>query len=344
MDMQRDTSRAVFFARSGLIVAMLLLAACASDQSAPVEDRSIRSQYADNDAANPPPAATHPSVGGTYRVQSGDTLYAIAFKHGIDFRDLAGWNRIPAPYRIYVGQELKLSAPLSVASAGTTPAGVTTAPVQERPIATTVTPLSPQTQSAHPTNNPPPPKPAASSPMFENVEPESTPSQAPAAVVTSAPPPKVVAQSASPKPPVVAETETPKPVEPAPQLNAGGVSWHWPAAGNVIGTYVSGDQTKQGVDIAGNEGDPITATADGEVVYSGNGLIGYGELIIIKHNASFLSAYGHNRKRLVQEGDKVKAGQRIAEMGASAAARDELHFEIRKNGKPVNPLEYLPVR
>lgn len=180
--------------------------------------------------------------------------------------------------------------------------------------------------------------------MFENVEPETTPVPAPApAIAQASPPPKTVPPQPS-KPPVVEAEPPPKPVEPAPQLNAGGVSWHWPAAGNVIGTYVSGDQTKQGIDIAANEGDPITATADGEVVYSGNGLIGYGELIIIKHNASFLSAYGHNRKRLVQEGDKVKAGQRIAEMGASAAARNELHFEIRKNGKPVNPLEYLPAR
>jgi lipoprotein NlpD len=175
--------------------------------------------------------------------------------------------------------------------------------------------------------------------MFEDVEaspPPSTPT-----TTASPPPPILAAQPPPPKPPVA---ESPKPIEPAPQLSAGGVTWHWPAAGNVIGTYVSGDQTKQGIDVAGNEGDPVLATADGEVVYSGNGLIGYGELIIIKHNASFLSAYGHNRKRLVQEGDKVKAGQRIAEMGASAAARNELHFEIRKNGKPIKPLEYLPAR
>ena len=340
MDMQRDLSRVFFLARSGLIAATLLLAACASDQPAPVEDRSIRSQYAESDTLAP--LAARPSAGGMYRVQSGDTLYAIAFKHGVDFRDLAGWNHIPAPYRIYVGQELTLSAPPSVASTASAPGGVVIAPVQERTPVTTVTPLSSQTQPTRPTSVPTQAKPVASAPMFETVEPESTPSQAPASV--AAPTPKVVTPPPSPKPPVVAETDTPKPVEPAPQLNAGGVSWHWPAAGSVIGTYVSGDQTKQGVDIAGNEGDPITATADGEVVYSGNGLIGYGELIIIKHNASFLSAYGHNRKRLVQEGDKVKAGQRIAEMGASAAARDELHFEIRKNGKPVNPLEYLPVR
>jgi len=101
---------------------------------------------------------------------------------------------------------------------------------------------------------------------------------------------------------------------------------------------------RQGIDIAGQSGAPVRAAADGTVVYSGNGLIGYGELIIVKHNPAFLSAYGHNRKRLVQEGDRVKAGQTIAEMGASGASRDELHFEIRRNGKPSNPLDYLPHR
>lgn len=101
---------------------------------------------------------------------------------------------------------------------------------------------------------------------------------------------------------------------------------------------------RQGIDIAGKAGAPVKAAADGTVVYSGNGLIGYGELIIVKHSPGFLSAYGHNQKRLVQEGDRVKAGQTIAEMGSSGASRDELHFEIRKNGKPSNPIDYLPRR
>jgi len=112
----------------------------------------------------------------------------------------------------------------------------------------------------------------------------------------------------------------------------------------VVGTYVAGDPMKQGIDIAGKAGAPVKAAADGTVVYSGNGLIGYGELVIVKHSPGFLSAYGHNQKRLVQEGDKVKAGQTIAEMGSSGASKDELHFEIRKNGKPSNPLDYLPRR
>jgi len=130
----------------------------------------------------------------------------------------------------------------------------------------------------------------------------------------------------------------------AASANVGGLNWRWPGKGSLVGNFVVGDQTRQGIDIAGTSGDPVLAAADGEVVYSGNGLLGYGELIIVKHNAAFLSAYGHNRKRLVQEGERIKAGQQIAEMGSSASARDELHFEIRKNGKPVNPLDYLPAR
>ena len=112
----------------------------------------------------------------------------------------------------------------------------------------------------------------------------------------------------------------------------------------MVGNYVGGDPVKQGIDIAGKSGDPVRAAADGTVVYSGNGLIGYGELIIVKHSPAFLSAYGHNRKRLVKEGERVRAGQVIAEMGSSSASRDSLHFEIRKNGKPANPLDYLPRR
>ncbi|NEL80407.1 MAG: peptidoglycan DD-metalloendopeptidase family protein, partial [Xanthomonas perforans] len=117
--------------------------------------------------------------------------------------------------------------------------------------------------------------------------------------------------------------------------------WRWPADGVVVGTFVSGETTKQGVDIAGASGQAVRAAADGVVVYSGAGLVGYGELIIIKHNDQWLSAYGHNRKRLLNEGQSVKAGQQIAEMGRSGAARDMLHFEIRYNGKPVDPLLYL---
>jgi lipoprotein NlpD len=107
---------------------------------------------------------------------------------------------------------------------------------------------------------------------------------------------------------------------------------------------VAGDPKRQGIDIAGNAGQPVLAAADGVVVYSGAGLVGYGELIIVKHDEQWLSAYGHNRARLVNEGALVKAGQQIAQMGRTGAAREMLHFEIRYNGKPVDPLAYLPKR
>ncbi|RMW98076.1 peptidoglycan DD-metalloendopeptidase family protein [Pseudoxanthomonas spadix] len=122
------------------------------------------------------------------------------------------------------------------------------------------------------------------------------------------------------------------------------IKWRWPADGQLVGRFVAGDATNQGVDIAGHGGDAVRAAADGVVVYSGAGLVGYGELIIVKHSEAWLSAYGHNRKRLVNEGQNVKAGQQIAEMGRSGASRDMLHFEIRYNGKPVDPLGYLPAR
>ena len=122
------------------------------------------------------------------------------------------------------------------------------------------------------------------------------------------------------------------------------VSWRWPADGAIVGRYAAGEPTKQGIDIGGSGGAPVRAAGDGVVVYSGAGLVGYGELIIVKHNDSWLSAYGHNRARLVNEGQLVKGGQQIAEMGRTGAARDMLHFEIRYNGKPVDPLTYLPKR
>ncbi|NUS39191.1 MAG: peptidoglycan DD-metalloendopeptidase family protein [Lysobacter sp.] len=150
--------------------------------------------------------------------------------------------------------------------------------------------------------------------------------------------------------PAVAAATTPSvsatPATPAAPVAppASNLAWRWPAEGALVGRYADGDPTSQGIDIGGRSGQPVLAAADGVVVYSGSGLVGYGELVIIKHNDSWLSAYGHNRARLVNEGQLVKAGQQIAEMGHTGAARDMLHFEIRYNGKPVDPLQYLPQR
>ncbi|GAB6195183.1 peptidoglycan DD-metalloendopeptidase family protein [Lysobacter xanthus] len=158
-----------------------------------------------------------------------------------------------------------------------------------------------------------------------------------------APPPPRVARPSTPSTPAPRDSRpAPPPVVVAPPVSS--FAWRWPADGAVIGRFVSGEPTKQGIDIAGSEGAPVRAAADGTVVYSGSGLVGYGELVIVKHSDQWLSAYGHNRKRLVNEGQVVKAGDAIAEMGHSGAPRDMLHFEIRYAGRPVDPLLYLPSR
>ncbi|UNK41388.1 peptidoglycan DD-metalloendopeptidase family protein [Luteimonas sp. S4-F44] len=150
------------------------------------------------------------------------------------------------------------------------------------------------------------------------------------------------ASSGGTRQPVRPTQSAPQPPAPPPARSP--FQWQWPTDGQLIARYVANEPTKQGIDIAGTGGQPVRASADGVVVYSGSGLVGYGELIIVKHDEQWLSAYGHNRTRRVNEGERVRAGQQIAEMGRSGAARDMLHFEIRYNGKPVDPLSYLPAR
>ncbi|HST27837.1 MAG TPA: peptidoglycan DD-metalloendopeptidase family protein [Rudaea sp.] len=323
------------------VAAAVWLAGCASNPPAPVVDLSLPNENAPASSTSVTPAQT------TYRVVRGDTLYSIAFKHGLDFRDLAAWNGIASPYRILVGQDLRLSAAPAPAIASATAAVPEPQPGQAVTTGiadtATTTPLASTATAAKPSAFEPLPAQPAAAPT-----PAPVPEASAAKPATAATKPIEVAPTpAQAPPPAVKPVVAPAPVKPSQnvaELSAGGVAWRWPADGKVVGTYVSGDQTKQGLDIAGSAGDAVRAAADGEVVYSGNGLIGYGELIIVKHNANFLSAYGHNRKRLVKEGERVKAGQEIAEMGSTSASRDELHFEIRKNGKPVNPLEYLPAK
>jgi len=129
---------------------------------------------------------------------------------------------------------------------------------------------------------------------------------------------------------------------PAAERTAGG--WMWPSNGVVIGKFASNGSLNKGIDIAGDLGQPVFAASNGSVVYAGSGLRGYGELIIIKHSDTYVSAYGHNRRLLVREGQQVKAGQTIAEMGSTGTDRVKLHFEIRRQGKPVDPLQFLPRR
>jgi lipoprotein NlpD len=329
----------------------LLLAACVSPRS------SVVVEPAGSQGRTVAPSARAAAPGGSYRVVKGDTLYSIAFRNGVDFRDLASWNGIAAPYTIWPGQVLKLSSSGGAAASSSAVATAGHAAAPSRPAS--ATPVSmPQAGAApsaggfQPVANTPP---AAAQPAATATAAASAASATPAvAAPPSIPAPATTAATVVPVAgvPATAHTAT-APVTPPPApaqpvaaggtRSSGGVTWRWPADGAMGKRFQSGDAIP-GIEILGKSGDPIRAAADGVVVYSGNGLVGYGELVIIKHNDSFLSAYGHNSKRLVKEGQRVSAGQQIAEMGSTGATRDELQFQIRRDGNPVDPMGYLPSR
>lgn len=194
---------------------------------------------------------------GWYTVKPTDTLYSIAWRYGLDYKDLAKWNQISDDYLIHPRQRLMMHQP-----------------------------------------------------------------------DTSQNPPVDVATSTQVQPVV-------KPVKPPAR-------WLWPVKGKLLNSFSLKQLDRRGIDIAGKPGQPVRAAATGKVVYSGNDLVGYGHLIIIKHNETYLSAYAYNKERLVSEGANVKAGTIIAKIGQLKNKSARLHFEIRKNGKPVNPMNYLP--
>jgi len=238
-----------------LLTAGLFLSGCGTTHEAPVVNAW---QQSSNKASR-------------YHVQSGDTIYSVAWSFGIDYRALAAANNLQPPYRLYAGQKLTM-----VAASQTPPRPGDAFPILadgKLPKVSRVQPL-------------------ASLPSFQAKE---------------------------------------QPVS----------SWRWPARGNVFNEFNTTLAGNKGIDISGRLGQPILAAAAGSVVYSGDGVRGYGNLIIIKHNNTYLSAYAHNDRNLVAIGQKVAKGQRIALMGNNDAGKTLLHFEIRKNGQPVNPMRYL---
>lgn len=257
-----------------LSIMVFMLAGCTASWRAPVESRSS-SPVVQPQRSAVKPLPRRPVGASEYRVRRGDTLYGIAWQNGVDYRDVARWNGIRAPYRIYAGQTLRLK------------------------------PSSPPRQTK------PPPRAAQAT--------------------------RPVTRSAPPKPQPKAK---PAPAVAAPRT----LAWRWPAEGRVSSSFKASDPLRKGIKISGRSGSRIAAAETGKVVYSGSGLIGYGRLIIIKHNDKYLSAYGHNRKILVKEGDQVTKGQTIAEMGKANNGDPLLHFEIRRDGKPVDPLRLLPRR
>ena len=281
----------------------------------------------------------------SYRVVRGDTLYSIAFRYGLDWRELARMNSIAAPYTIRVGQNLQLRSQ-SIAS---TPSQQRqpvqdTLPGQTGTIGAPPRRVESRTIAGDTTSSTSQPEPDSSttSDRSEITAPTTEPEPEPR--VSAAPP-----ASTTPAP-------TPAPVQPASRSqtrtniqtsgngrSVAGTTWYWPTQGQLARRFNAND-TRKGIHIAGESGQSIRSAADGEVVYSGSGLIGYGELIIIKHSDSMLSAYAHNRQRQVEQGDRVQAGQQIALMGEFEPNRPLLHFEIRRNGTPDDPLKYLPSR
>ncbi|MGR8950035.1 MAG: peptidoglycan DD-metalloendopeptidase family protein [Gammaproteobacteria bacterium] len=242
-------------------VTVLVISACGHTTRAPISDKRIKksSEIQYNEATRKTRVITRP---GYYTVIRGDTLQAIAWKFGLNHRDLARWNKLRNPNLIYVGQKIRLSPP-------------------------------PRTSK-----------------------------------LASAPSNKAVVE--------------PNKAPPKKTTGSTKLLWRWPAEGNV--SKATSALGTKGIEIRGKRGSRVSAAAPGKVVYSGNGLRGYGNLIIVQHNEVYLSAYAHNEKLLVSEGTKVSVGQAIATMGNSGTKQVMLHFEIRRNGKAVEPTNYLPRR
>ncbi|ASV56625.1 lipoprotein NlpD [Lelliottia jeotgali] len=260
--------------------------------------------------------------GSTYTVKRGDTLFYIAWITGNDFRDLAQRNSVQAPYGLEVGQTLQVGnatgTPLtpgnSVSAADVTAQNNSVKPAQNTSAVVASQPTITYSEDSG-----------------EQSANKMLPNNKPSATVVTAP---VTAPVVSSTVPTASSSSSSAPIS----------AWRWPADGKVIENFSSSEGGNKGIDIAGSKGQAIIATADGRVVYAGNALRGYGNLIIIKHNDDYLSAYAHNDTMLVREQQEIKAGQKIATMGSTGTSSTRLHFEIRYKGKSVNPLQYLPQR
>ena len=311
-------------ARLSLVAALALLAACAAPRPAPVVDRTPAPARPGEAAVQPPAPAdpVPPKPLPTHTVKRGETLVGIALQYGLDYRELAAWNLIVNPNVLAVGQVLVLAPP-----AGTRPAAAATSAAVTTPLAGSGPPIE-----ARPMSNT----------ATAKVEPRAQ--KLPYSD-------RALAQLASPEagsppsgtPPVTAAMPEPAPTAAEPEKPAGtdreDIDWMWPVKGKVIAPF---SEATKGMDIGGRKGAPVLAAASGRVVYAGDGLRGYGNLVIIKHSNTWLSAYAHNDKLLVKEQDEVRKGQKIAEMGATGTDAVKLHFEVRRQGKPVDPQKVLP--
>ncbi|WP_223879102.1 peptidoglycan DD-metalloendopeptidase family protein [Chitinimonas arctica] len=291
--------------------------------------------------------------GKTYTVKAGDTLYSIALENGLDYKEVASWNQLADVNLIKIEQVLRLTDPNEAA----TPDG---ARERDTPDGVVIKPLKPEGTGSLPTPLPaplpPPPKVDAPVAIASVAYPKALKLSYGADAATVARQAEGPLQSpAAVKPADIKPLDKPKPeadskheakVDPKPADNkvlnpATGeeeINWAWPTVGKLVSGF---SDASKGLDIGGKQGQPVVAAGSGKIVYAGSGLRGYGKLVIIKHNKTYLSAYAHNSQLLVKEGDNVKKGDKIAEMGNTDAEQVKLHFEIRRFGKPVDPSKYL---
>jgi|688.fasta_scaffold163411_3 lipoprotein NlpD len=322
-----------------LILAVLLplIAGCASHAPAPVVDRSA-GPAAEKPKLAVPAALVAPDTGtGYHTVKKGETLYSIALDHGQDYKDVAVWNNLDNPNLIRIGQQLRVTPTDSGAVAVAKPV-VSSAPVEIKQVAPVATaPGSPAGSTASTNTETLKREPKGGKLAY------SDEALAKARQVEVASKPVEIRSETKPTEVKAPETRAPeaKALE-KPVLSGDEVDWMWPANGKLIAPYAEGGS--KGVDIAGKSGDPVLAAASGVVSYAGTGLRGYGNLVVLRHNATYLSVYAHNSKLLVKEKDTVTKGQKIAEMGSTDAESPRLHFEIRRQGKPADPQKFLPAR
>ena len=305
-----------------LAATLALLGGCGTTTKAPVVDRTPVP------VARPAAPPEEPKEErGMYIVKRGDTLIRIALDHGLNYRDLAAWNNISNPDDIKLGQLLRVTAPEGVI---TSPVAIPVPEVRSAPVPKKSTPRGDKRAYSD----------AAMAEMQKSergdngngngngngkadAKPERSAEAAPAVAVPAAAPAIVAGAT-------VTANDDEK------------LSWMWPSDGKIVATFDEGKN--KGIDIAGRAGQQVMASAAGKVMYAGSGIRGYGNLVIVKHSNSLLSAYAHNRSIVVKEGQNVTKGQVIAEMGDSDADSVKLHFEIRQQGKPVDPSRFLPTR
>jgi lipoprotein NlpD len=300
----------------------LMLGACAhvGEQDANKNDAASAAQT----AADPAPAAPAPQMVAqpvppvVYKVRRGDSLARIARSHNVTVKQVLAWNHLKPSSRLHIGQALKVSSPdaVKMVAVPNGPVGTASAPAQA------ATPSNANGAAAAASGTSGASSSTASGAASNTTGTSNATASAPA---TGAPAP-----SAADAREVNAELAR----------HAKGVSLIWPAQGNVVEGFQAGET--RGIEIGGKPGDPIRAAADGKVMYAGTGLNEYGSLIIVQHNKDFLTAYAHNRKLLVKTGDIVRRGQQIAEMGSENNSRVSVLFELRRDGKPIDPMPFLP--